>query len=52
MLIGHARVSTSDQTLDLQLDALADACFQKVFTDTISDGDTLVVWKLDRPGRS
>jgi len=69
MLIGYARVSTQDQTLDLQLDALDRAGAEKVFTDTVSgakaarpgldealshlrSGDTLVVWKLDRLGRS
>src|SRR3954469_116269 len=69
MLIGYARVSTTDQTLDLQLDALQKAGCTKIFTDTLSggtaerpglaeafshlrDGDTLVVWRLDRLGRS
>lgn len=69
MLIGYARVSTQEQTLVLQLDALQKAGCSKVFTDTISGskqerlglsqalefmrvGDTLVVWKLDRLGRS
>jgi DNA invertase Pin-like site-specific DNA recombinase len=69
MLIGYARVSTTDQTLDLQLDALKKAGCTKTFTDTVSggaaecpgladafshlrDGDTLVVWRLDRLGRS
>src|SRR5437879_6014075 len=69
MLIGYARVSTLEQTLDLQKDALAKAECSKIFTDTISgakterkgleealsflrEGDTLVVWKLDRLGRS
>ena len=69
MLIGYARVSTTDQTLDLQLDALKNAGCTKTFTDTVSggtaerpgladafshlrDGDTLVVWRLDRLGRS
>lgn len=69
MLIGYARISTTDQTLDLQLDALKQAGCEKVFTDTISGakaerpglgealayvrpGDTLVVWRLDRLGRS
>ena len=69
MLIGYARVSTADQNLDLQLDALAGAGCEKTFTDTASGskaereglddavafarrGDTLVVWKLDRLGRS
>jgi DNA invertase Pin-like site-specific DNA recombinase len=69
MLIGYARVSTQDQTLNLQLDALKKADCTKIFTDTISgtkverrgliealaflrSGDTLVVWRLDRLGRS
>lgn len=69
MLIGYARVSTQEQTLDLQLDALKKAGCGRVFTDTISgakaerkglsealdfvrNGDTLVVWRLDRLGRS
>src|SRR5271165_4972179 len=69
MLIGYARVSTSDQTLALQLDALTKAGCAKIFTDTASGaqterpglnqalsyvrpGDTLVVWRLDRLGRS
>jgi DNA invertase Pin-like site-specific DNA recombinase len=69
MLIGYARVSTQDQTLDLQLDALEKIGCKEIFTDTISgakverkgldqalsyvrEGDTLVVWKLDRLGRS
>src|SRR3954453_1896424 len=69
MLVGYARVSTTDQTLDLQRDALTKAGCSKIFTDTASGaqteregltevlayvraGDTLVVWKLDRLGRS
>jgi DNA invertase Pin-like site-specific DNA recombinase len=69
MLIGYARVSTIDQTLALQQDALAKAGCEKIFTDTASgslaerpglaealtfarSGDTLVVWRLDRLGRS
>src|SRR3954447_8971334 len=69
MLIGYARVSTTDQTLALQQDALQKAGCQRLFTDTASgaqtdrpgltealshlrEGDTLVVWKLDRLGRS
>lgn len=69
MLIGYARVSTADQDLRLQLDALEAAGCEKVFTDKASgllanraglgealayarQGDTLVVWKLDRLGRS
>ena len=69
MLIGYARVSTQDQTLDLQSDALTRAGCEKIFTDTTSGakserpglqdamnhlraGDTLVVWRLDRLGRT
>lgn len=69
MLIGYARVSTQDQNLDLQREALTKAGCQKIFEDRISgtraerpgltktlemlrEGDTLVVWKLDRLGRS
>jgi DNA invertase Pin-like site-specific DNA recombinase len=69
MLIGYARISTQDQTLNLQQDALQKAGCSKIFTDTISGatterkgleqalsyvraGDTLVVWRLDRLGRS
>jgi DNA invertase Pin-like site-specific DNA recombinase len=69
MLIGYGRVSTQDQHLDLQLDALDKAGCEKVFTDTVSgakaarpgldealshlrSGDTLIVWRLDRLGRS
>jgi DNA invertase Pin-like site-specific DNA recombinase len=68
-LIGYARVSTQDQHLHLQQDALKSAGCIKIFTDTMSgatterkgldealaylrDGDTLVVWRLDRLGRS
>src|SRR5689334_8877620 len=69
MLIGYARVSTTDQTLALQQDALTKAGCERIFTDTASgsqtdrpglsealshlrEHDTLVVWKLDRLGRS
>jgi DNA invertase Pin-like site-specific DNA recombinase len=69
MLIGYARVSTDDQNLDLQRDALKQAGCEQIFTDHISgtkaerpgltdalshlrDGDTLVVWRLDRLGRT
>lgn len=69
MLIGYARVSTQDQTLDLQTDALTRAGCDKIFTETASgakedrpilaealshlrSGDTLVVWRLDRLGRT
>src|SRR5205823_3708756 len=69
MLIGYARVSTQDQTLNLQKDALEKIGCNKIFTDTASgtkaerigleealdyvrEGDILVVWRLDRLGRS
>jgi DNA invertase Pin-like site-specific DNA recombinase len=69
MLIGYARVSTHEQTLNLQRDALTSAGCTKIFTDTASGakterkgleealnyvrkGDSLVVWRLDRLGRS
>ena len=69
MNIGYARVSTDDQKLDLQLDALnqvgCDQIYQDIASGAKSDrvgldnatrylrpGDTLVVWKLDRLGRS
>jgi DNA invertase Pin-like site-specific DNA recombinase len=69
MLIGYARVSTADQKLDLQNDALTKAGCERIFTDTVGGasadragleqalafarkGDTIVVWKLDRLGRS
>jgi len=71
MLIGYARVSTNEQNLDLQRDALRKAGVgaKNIFTDKITgtkeerpglatavsrlrEGDTLVVWRLDRLGRS
>ena len=70
MLFGYARVSTADQDLALQRDALTAAGCERIFTDTmavitsterpgltkalaaLSSGDTLIVWKLDRLGRS
>ncbi len=69
MKIGYARVSTPDQNLDLQIDALQKAGCEKIFQDVASGAkderkglaeaveyirkdDVLVVWKLDRLGRS
>src|SRR5712691_11214338 len=71
MLIGYARVSTNEQNLDLQRDALrkAGVTAKHIYTDKITgtkeerpgltealshlrEGDTLVVWRLDRLGRS
>src|SRR5712664_470213 len=71
MLIGYARVSTDEQNLDLQRDALlkAGVAAKDIFTDKVTGtqsdrpgltqalshlraGDTLIVWRLDRLGRS
>lgn len=70
MLIGYARVSTEEQNLALQFDALRQAGCQQVFCDegisgatterpalnealaALGERDVLVVWKLDRLGRS
>ncbi|MBD3353613.1 MAG: hypothetical protein GF364_19170 [Candidatus Lokiarchaeota archaeon] len=69
MQIGYVRVSTDDQKLDLQMDAMRKAGCEQVYRDVASGakeqrkglhralsfmrkGDTLVVWKLDRLGRS
>ncbi|MGU3401530.1 recombinase family protein [Brucellaceae bacterium D45D] len=70
MKIGYARVSTDEQRLDLQIEALKNANCDKIITDhgisganfkrqgltqalsLLNPGDTLVVWRLDRLGRS
>lgn len=69
MLVGYARVSTIEQSLDLQTDALNAVGCEKIFTDVgsgvkterkglnnalshLRTNDILVVWKLDRLGRS
>src|SRR5665648_1215242 len=69
MYIGYARVSTPDQSLDLQKDALNAARCELIYDDVASgtnverpglkkaleymrSGDVLIVWKLDRLGRS
>lgn len=69
MKYGYARVSTTDQNLDLQTDALAQAGCDHIFHDVISGrrrkrpgfdqmmasvspGDSVVVWRVDRLGRS
>jgi len=67
--IGYARVSTDDQKLDLQRDALTKAGCEIIYEEcrsgrnterpeleqclkALREGDTLVVWRLDRLGRS
>lgn len=69
MKIGYARVSTRDQHLDLQIDALEKDGCKRIYTEVMSgakserpklqellgdlrSGDVVVVWKLDRLGRS
>ena len=69
MKIGYARVSTNDQDLALQIEALKQAGCEKIYKDKASgskearpglqeafdflrEGDTLVVWRFDRLGRS
>jgi DNA invertase Pin-like site-specific DNA recombinase len=69
MKIGYARVSTKEQSFDLQLDALRKAGCKKIYQETVSGAkaarlqldlmldnlrarDVLVIWKLDRLGRS
>ncbi len=69
MVIGYARVSTSEQDTALQLDALEASGCERVYQeagsgasrerpelakclDTVREGDTLIVWRLDRLGRS
>ncbi|MFT6742483.1 MAG: DNA invertase Pin-like site-specific DNA recombinase [Paraglaciecola sp.] len=69
MKFGYARVSTKDQSLNLQEDALTKSGCEKIYSEHISgaksdrpelekliqqlrDGDIIVVWKLDRLGRS
>ena len=69
MRIGYARVSTDDQNLDLQRDALTKTGCDSIYEETVSGksagrpelehclkalrkGDVLVVWRLDRLGRS
>lgn len=68
MRIGYARVSTTSQNLDMQVTALTDAGCDKIYTEKVSgvgdrtelkavleylrDGDSLVIYKLDRLGRN
>ena len=68
-IIGYARVSTKDQKLNLQMDALNQFGVEKIYSEKVTgtkfdrlelqgmmnyirEGDTVVVWKLDRIGRS
>ena len=69
MFLGYARISTNDQNLDLQLDALRLHGCKKFYSDIVSgakanrpgldemlknarEDDVIVIWKLDRLGRS
>ncbi|HAT8252065.1 TPA: helix-turn-helix domain-containing protein [Legionella pneumophila] len=69
MKIGYARVSTKDQLLSMQVDALKEAGCEQIHEEiasgaktarpvldeimrNIREGDTLVIWKLDRLGRN
>ena len=68
MKIGYARVSTTSQNLDMQVSALTDAGCDKIYTEKVSGvgdrtelkavleylraGDSLIIYKLDRLGRS
>ena len=69
MKIGYARVSTPEQSFDLQIDALKKAGSQKIYKEVVSGakaerpvldellknvrpGDIVIIWKLDRLGRS
>ena len=69
MKFGYARVSTTDQKFELQIDALKEAGCEKIFKEKVSgsktkrveldrlldqmrSGDELIIWKLDRLGRS
>ena len=69
MQIGYARISTKEQSFDLQIDALRKAGCEKVYRETVSGAtterpvldallqdlrasDILIIWKLDRLGRS
>lgn len=69
MRIAYARVSTADQSLDLQMDALKEFGYDRIYTekasggkddrpelakalDMLREGDTFIVYKLDRLARS
>ncbi|MEC8812590.1 MAG: recombinase family protein [Pseudomonadota bacterium] len=69
MIIGYARVSTSEQDTTLQIDALTTAGCERIYQeyksgkskdrpeltrclDALREGDVLIVWRLDRLGRS